>query len=356
MQLNDKSTYVEINNFKGKFLCDLTDKSNNFFKRLCKQKTITEKELKYFSYSFKNASCLGKMYLLPKIHKRLFDVPGRPVISNCGTPTEKVSEFLDHHLQPVMKSGKSYVKNTGDFIEKIRNLGKIPKDSFLVTADVVGLYPSIPHEAGLNALYEKLEQRSDKKVSSTDLVNMAEFVLKNNYFEFDTKVHQQISGTAIGTKFAPPYACIFMDKVENEFLETQTIKPLVWLRYIDDIFFIWNESEEKLETFLKNLNEFHPNLRFTSEKSKTSLNFLDLTINLVDQELETNLYCKPTDCHQFLDFNSAHLIHIKNLLCIVRDYASKDCVPRIWHLKIIWKTLEVGFEIGDILRIWLTIS
>ena len=288
-----------------------TDKSNNFFKRLRKQKTITEKELKYFSYTFKNASCLGKMYLLPKIHKRLFDVPGRPVIANCGTPTEKVSEFLDHHLQPVMKSGKSYVKDTGDFIEKIRNLGKIPKDSFLVTADVVGLYPSIPHEAGLNALYEKLEQRSDKKVSSTDLVNMAEFVLKNNYFEFDTKVHQQISGTAIGTKFAPPYACIFMDKVENEFLETQTIKPLVWLRYIDDIFFIWNESEEKLETFLKNLNEFHPNLRFTSEKSKTSVNFIDLTINLVDQELETNLYCKPTDCHQFLDFNSAHPIHIK---------------------------------------------
>ena len=83
------------------------------------------------------------------------------VVTNCGTPTEKVSEFLDHHLQPVMKSGKSYVKDTGDFIEKIRNLGKIPKDSFLVTADVVGLYPSIPHEAGLNALYEKLEQWSE---------------------------------------------------------------------------------------------------------------------------------------------------------------------------------------------------
>ena len=68
------------------------------------------------------------MYLSPKIRKRFFDVPGHPVISNCGTPTEQVSEFLDHHLQPVMKSGKSYVKDTGDFIEKIRNLGKIPKD------------------------------------------------------------------------------------------------------------------------------------------------------------------------------------------------------------------------------------
>ena len=93
MQLNDKSTYVEINNFKGKFLCDLTDKSNNFFKRLCKQKTITEKELKYFSYSFKNASCLGKMYLLPKIHKRLFDVPGRPVLLTVVLPLRKFRNF-----------------------------------------------------------------------------------------------------------------------------------------------------------------------------------------------------------------------------------------------------------------------
>ena len=76
---------------------------------------------------------------------------------------------------------------------------------------------------------------------------MAEFLLKNNFFESDSKVKQQISGTAIGITFTPPYACMFMDKVETNFLETQTVEPLVWLRYIDDIFIIWNENEEKLE-------------------------------------------------------------------------------------------------------------
>ena len=45
------------------------------------------------------------MYLLPKIHKRLYDVPGRPVILNCGTPTEKASEFLDNQLKEVMQNG-----------------------------------------------------------------------------------------------------------------------------------------------------------------------------------------------------------------------------------------------------------
>ena len=117
---------------------------------------------------------------------------------------------------------------------------------FLVTVDVVGLYPSIPHNGGLKALYKKLEERLYRKVPSTDLVDMAEFVFKNNFFEFDSKVKQQISGTGIGTKFEPPHPCIFTDKVEIDFLEIQTVKPLVWLRYNAYIFFILNESEEKL--------------------------------------------------------------------------------------------------------------
>ena len=84
-----------------------------------------------------------------------------------------------------MKSGKSYVKDIGDFLEEIKSLGRIPEDAFLVIADVVGLYPRIPHDVGLKALYEKLQERSDKKVPPADLVDMAEFVLKSNFFEFD---------------------------------------------------------------------------------------------------------------------------------------------------------------------------
>ena len=48
--------------------------------------------------------------MLPKIHKRLFNVPGIPIISNCGTSTEKVSEYLDFCFKPIMQNGWSYVK------------------------------------------------------------------------------------------------------------------------------------------------------------------------------------------------------------------------------------------------------
>ena len=166
---------------------------------------LTEKELKYFSYEFKKTCNLGKLYLLPKIYKSFENVPGRPVISNCGTPTEKVSEFLDHHLKPVMQGGKSYIKDSGHFLEKIKTLRCIPDNALLVTADVVGLYPSTPHQAGLIALKEALDKRLLKKIPTDDLIMMAEFVLSNNFFEFNSDTFQQISGTAIGTKFAPPY-------------------------------------------------------------------------------------------------------------------------------------------------------
>ena len=137
-----------------------------------------------------------------------------------------------------MQEGESYIKDTGDFLNKIKNIHGIPENAILVTADVVGLYPSIPHQAGLEALREALDKRKTHKVPTGKLVKMAEFVLKNNYFQFSDKVYQQISGTAIGTKFAPPYACIFMDQVESKFLQTQKFQPLVCFRYIDDIFFI----------------------------------------------------------------------------------------------------------------------
>ena len=102
-----------------------------------------------------------------------------------------------------------------------------------------------------------------------------------------------------------------MDRVENEFLDSELVKSWLWLRYIDDVFFIWTESEEKLEGFLNGLNDFHPNLKFTHEKSKSSVNFLDVSVSIVDSKIETDLYCKPTDCHQFLHFNSAHPFHNK---------------------------------------------
>ena len=65
-------------------------------------------------------------------------------------------------------------------MEKLKHVGKVPFDAIVVTADVLGLYPTIPHEVILKALYVKLEERARNKIPSSDLVNMAEFVLRYN--------------------------------------------------------------------------------------------------------------------------------------------------------------------------------
>ena len=96
--------------------------------------------------------------------------------------------------------------------------------SIFVTADVVGLYRSIPHKAGLEALRRRFNKREMSEIPTEDIVQMAEFVLKSNFFEFNGEVKKQKSGTAIRTKFAPPYACIFMDEVETEFLKSQELQ------------------------------------------------------------------------------------------------------------------------------------
>ena len=102
-----------------------------------------------------------------------------------------------------------------------------------------------------------------------------------------------------------------MDYIETEFLKTQAIKPWLWKRFIDDIFFIRIDFEENLNKFLKDLNEFYPNLKFTYQKSKDKINFLDLIIKLTDGKTFTDLYCKSTDSHQHLHYDLLHTKHIK---------------------------------------------
>ena len=97
-------------NFKGKLLCELLDKSNSSFKKLKRMECISNKTLRYLTYEFKKATNFGKFHLRPKIQKRLENIPGRPITSNCWVPTEKASEFLDFHLKSIIQNGASYTK------------------------------------------------------------------------------------------------------------------------------------------------------------------------------------------------------------------------------------------------------
>ena len=91
-----------------------------------------------------------------------------------------------------------------------------------------------------------------------------------------------------------------MDRVEQDLLETQELQPLLWLRFTDDIIFIWTHRIEELKTFIGKFNNFTPNLRFAYESSEKSISFLDLIITVSEQKMKTTSHIKSTDRHQYL--------------------------------------------------------
>ena len=145
--------------------------------------------------------------------------------------------------------------------------------AILVTTDVVGFYPNIPHDLGLHSLSERLNEIGICKVPTEEFIPMAESFLKNKYFEFNENFCMQIPRTAIGTEFEPPYACIFVDEMETILLKTQQLQPFIWFRYFDDSFFIWTHAEDHFKLLLKDLYEFHPNLKLRTKHLRLVLLF-----------------------------------------------------------------------------------
>ena len=85
-----------------------------------------------------------------------------------------------------------------------QGLGSLPKNAILCTIDVVGLYLNIPYEEGLASIRKHSDNRENKQLTTDTLVELADIVLRNNYFQFLDKTFKQKQGTGIGTKFAPP--------------------------------------------------------------------------------------------------------------------------------------------------------
>ena len=124
------------------------------------------------------------------------------------------------------------------------------------------LYPHILHDQCGEIMRRFLDKREDQSVSSESLSKLANIVLKHNYFELRKDVYHQILRTAIGTKFAPHYANILMAGLEEEIFEKPHFQSCIWLRYLDDIFCIWNEGLENLKEFFGFLNNFYRSIKF----------------------------------------------------------------------------------------------
>ena len=201
-------------------------------------------------------------------------------------------------------SYKIYIDRCISLAASANSIGQLPSGVLLVTLDVASLYTNIPHNDGIQACSDLLHKRVNPTIKTSRLCDLIRIVLTNNTF-------RQINGTAMGTKMAPSYANLFLGSFEQKALAAVAHPPLIWWHYIDDLFLLWTHGEEKLNDFITYLNNLHPTIKFTSSFSYNKIPFLDVKVMLLNGRLETDLYVKPTDKHQYLLKSSCHPSHTK---------------------------------------------
>ncbi|XP_062601156.1 uncharacterized protein LOC134262845 [Saccostrea cucullata] len=298
---------------------------------------FTKNEIDYLTHFEVKTS---NFYGLPKIHKskeiqenikrcentyikipKPSDLKLRPIIAGPSSCTQRLSNLLDLILKPLCKIVPSFIRDDLDFLNYIPE--EVQQNTILVSFDVTSLYTNILHYLGLEAVkfwMEKYPTETNERFSKEFILEALQVVLENNHFHFDEQFYLQIKGTAMGTKVAPTYATLVMGYLEEKlysklpeiFDETfvQYIRQN-WKRYLDDIFIFWNKTEDDLEKFHTVINQLQESIQFTMEMSDRQLPFLDLLLIKDDTKIITDLYCKETDSHQYLDFYSCHPSHTK---------------------------------------------
>jgi len=296
----------------------ISNRVDEIIGNLHKQKKLNKKQVEYLSVPTTPRN--RQFYLIPKIHKdpSKWPVPekmppGRPIVSDCGSDTYKVAEYIDHFLAPLATKHPSYIKDTPDFLDKISKL-KIPKDALLVTIDIDTLYTNINNKDGMEAVKKAFENNPSPERPDQEILELLKICLENNDFIFNKEWFLQIYGTAMGRKFAPNFANLFMAQWEKEALAKCTLQPDCFLRFLDDIFIVWPHSEEEFYKFFNTLNDHHPTIKLKATLHRQSVDFLDVTVfkgpnfnNL--GTLDTKVYFKPTDSHQLLHKQSFHPKH-----------------------------------------------
>ena len=260
-----------------------------------------------------------QFYHLPKVHKSTEHPPGRPIISGCNGPTEKLSKLADSWLQDIVTRLPSYIKDSTHVLRLLEEWnmthGPFGPDTLIVTIDVVGLYTNIPHSDMMLALRHFLDSTHLANAPPTEtIVQVVRHVVENNFFTFEGNVYHQVHGTAMGTPVAPSIANLFMGWLEGKMLHDSPVpvETKFWRRFIDDIMLLWTGTATELDNFKQHINSYHPTIKFTIQASPLELPFLDIKLKLQDGFLCSDLYTKPTDRKAYLPYSSCHPRHCKD--------------------------------------------
>ncbi|CAF4594349.1 unnamed protein product [Rotaria sp. Silwood2] len=309
-------------------------------------------------------SSISVFYGLPKAHKTGY--PLRPIISTRGSYQYQLSKYLAKAIREARPQASSYIKDSFEFVKKIKEIVLERNKTYIKCSfDVESLYTNVPVneaiEITLDYMY-KPRKLIDVPLNRDQMKILLNLSVTNSPFRFHNKIYKQIDGVAMGNPLAPIIADLWMQKMEEKLNKFRTNRPIVWLRYVDDIFCLFTISETKIKDFHSRINKWHDNLNFTLElESNNSISFLDVCVTQDEEDkLTTSLYRKPTHTGLYMLWDSNQnrrykLGLIKTLVIRIHRICSKQSIIRN-ELNLLRKTLtDNGYPPHIIRRVFLII-
>ncbi|XP_062598993.1 uncharacterized protein LOC134260453 [Saccostrea cucullata] len=327
-QLNDGIHYAAIHKDRTHEIHDLINKI------VCEMQINSE--IDSITHRFLSQSLTfrpGRLYLLPKIHKicisdienfkgtealqRGMSIPGRPIISQCASPTMPIGHFIDYFLVPLVQKQHTYVRDTKHFISKVESLHLKP-ETRLVTYDVTSMYTNMTATELLQSAAKALTKLKQTDVTIpipdiSNLIKLLQILLENNEFEFNGHLYKQILGASMG---AVPYPEIcdlrLFDILENIIKKyNHKNKILAHFRYRDDGLMALDATESEILQFFELANQEHKYLKFTYNIHLNETVFLDTKVYKGQRfkqsgVLDFETFIKPTETFMYLHRSSAH--------------------------------------------------
>eukprot|EP00079_Xenopus_tropicalis_P032370 XP_017946141.1 PREDICTED: uncharacterized protein LOC108645441 [Xenopus tropicalis] len=353
-QLSDRETYLPLEksplNIYASELDALLQEASSF-------NIIDDKLIAYIK---KDTPKSAIFHHLPKIHKKERPPVGRPIIAGIGSLGENLCEFIDHFLQPLVLRLPSYLRDSGHLLHSLNNYQWNLPNLKWASIDVASLYSCIPHDLGLQAIEFHLNQYSTYDSNFiTFLLKSIYFLLTHNFFYFDKKYYLQCRGTAMGAKFAPSYANLFLGWWEELHIYSEnnhfSDNIQYYGRYIDDIIIIWSGTDEQFNDFIKHINTNNYNLQFTSEIHHTSINFLDITLSTFNHSVTSTIFRKECSANTLLEATSCHPRHsILNIpysqFLRIRRICSEETEFMSQSTDLYYRLLDRGYPKKNIIK------
>ena len=286
-----------------------------------------------------------RLYGLPKTHKE--NVPLRPVLSTVGCFQQPLAKFLKEVLQPVYKKYSKYcIPDSFSFANLIKE-HKCENIPYLCSFDVKSLFTCIPVDEIILICTQSLYEDPDIVPPEFDrnvFEQLMEYALCNIEFSFNDNMYRQINGLGMGNILSSILANIFVGYYEIPCINscTSTSRPLMYKRYVDDCFAMFDDKRDAQE-FLGKLNQLNPALEFTVEHEENqTLPFLDVNVHKErNGAFSTSIYRKPTFAGQYQHWNSFCPIQRKlNLIDLLIHRAINIC-----------SKLHIESELSNIRRI-----